>query len=258
MGGGRLGTLGRAHERAWWRTALACVFGGLFVGGFLPLLGPGAAAASGADLYAAATGGTGTACTMAVSCTLATALSVAGAGDDILLTTQGSTAHYVGNWTVSTPGTTPATPLTIEPEPGVANPILDGNKGSSTRCTTNSCNGSILALSAGVSLSVENLTIEDADATARVGDDGGGGIDTGDSFVGGTVVVTGVTFSSNTAANGGAIDNGDKVGGRGTVSVSNSTFSSNNALYDGGAIDNGDVGGGTLMVSNSTFSSNSA
>ena len=42
---------------------------------------------------------------------------------------------------------------------------------------------------------------------------------------------------------------------RGTLTVSNSTFSGNSAAYGGGGIDND---GGTLTVSNSTFSGNSA
>ncbi|MGH9122721.1 MAG: choice-of-anchor Q domain-containing protein, partial [Acidimicrobiales bacterium] len=193
---------------------------------------------------------------MAVPCTLASALGLVGASDNILLTTPGATAHYVGNWTVSTPATTPATPLTIEPEPGVTNPILDGNKGSSTGCTTTVCNGSILKLSAGVSLSVENLTIENADNTTT---GHGGGIDSGDGVTGGTLVVSGVTFSSNTASNdGGAIDNGDN--GESAVTVSASTFSANSA-FDGGAVDTGDSGDNgesAVTVSASTFSANSA
>ena len=46
-------------------------------------------------------------------------------------------ADYVGNWTVSTSGTSASAPLTIEPASGVANPTLDGNGGSSSSpCST--------------------------------------------------------------------------------------------------------------------------
>jgi uncharacterized membrane protein YphA (DoxX/SURF4 family) len=69
------------------------------------------------------------------------------------------------------------------------------------------------------------------------------------------------TFSNNdstgaaqTAGNGGAVNNADHAG-RGTVSVSGSTFLGNTANGGGGAVDSADNGGkGTLSVSASTFS----
>jgi CSLREA domain-containing protein len=73
---------------------------------------------------------------------------------------------------------------------------------------------------------------------------------------GGTLIVDHTTFSNNHStggsAFGGAISNG---GGGATLIVTGSTFSGNSAGFFGGAIDNG---GGTVTVVNSTFSGNSA
>ena len=70
------------------------------------------------------------------------------------------------------------------------------------------------------------------------------------SIGGGTVTVTGSTFSGNSAgAYGGGISNF-----RGTVTVARSTFSGNSAGYGGGISSSY----GTLTVTNSTFSGNGA
>jgi len=64
----------------------------------------------------------------------------------------------------------------------------------------------------------------------------------------------GSTGAAQTAGNGGAVNNADYAG-RGTVSVSGSTFLGNTANGGGGAVDSADNGGkGTLSVSASTFS----
>ena len=92
------------------------------------------ASASGMVLYAYAKGGASspTSCPQTAStsqqCTLAEALSLAKAGSTVVLATPGGMGHYVGNWTVATQGTS-ASPLTIEPAPGVSGPVLDGNRG---------------------------------------------------------------------------------------------------------------------------------
>jgi hypothetical protein len=77
------------------------------------------------------------------------------------------------------------------------------------------------------------------------GADGGGIYNAG----GGTVTVTNSTFSSNPATFGGGIYNA------GTVTVTNSTFSGNSTNFDGGGIYN--TPSGAVTVTNSTFSSNS-
>jgi len=92
----------------------------------------------------------------------------------------------------------------------------------------------------GVTLDLVGLTISDGIAGA-----GGGAI-----VNGGTLTVTGSTFSGNSATSGGAIAN------NGTLTVTDSTFSSNSSTGDGGAIVNDE--NGTLTVTNSTFSGNSS
>ncbi|MGH9122774.1 MAG: choice-of-anchor Q domain-containing protein [Acidimicrobiales bacterium] len=225
--------------------------------GSVSLLFPAPAFAAGASVYAAATGGVGTTCSLSAPCTFAQALLGAHAGNTIFLTTPGATGHYVGNWTVSTPATTASLPLTIEPAPGVTNPILDGNLGSPVGCTTTACNGSILDISPGVSLTVENITIQNGKKT--VGDGTGGGIDVADGGVGETLTVSGVTFTGNNAGVGGALNSAGGFGGVGNVIVTNSTFFSNSAQTAGGAIATGALfGTDTMSVSGSTFVANSA
>ncbi len=123
----------------------------------------------------------------------------------------------------------------------------------------------------GVSLTVQNLTIADAQSSSA---GSGAGIFNGSGMLtvtnstfsgnsagvygggiysnGGTVTVTNSTFSSNRAGYGG----GGIYSDTGTVTVTNSTFSSNRARYgSGGGIDSN---GGTVTVTNSAFSGNSA
>src|SRR5689334_10912208 len=91
---------------------------GMVVAGAVPV------AAAAAVLYAYA-GGTGspagcpqdTTSTPSNECSLGQALSVASPGDTIDLATPGGTAHYVGNWSVGTSGTSAAAPVTIEAAP---------------------------------------------------------------------------------------------------------------------------------------------
>ena len=91
-----------------------------------------------------------------------------------------------------------------------------------------------------------------------------GAIDSGYDHGGGSVTVSGSTFSGNTASrNGGAIDSADSAAhtpaGGGSVTVSDSTFSGNTAGQLGGAIANDATGGsGPVTVSASTFSGNAA
>jgi hypothetical protein len=159
----------------------------------------------------------------------------------------------VGNWEVDPSGTSASSPLTIEPEAGVSDPILSGNGGSATNCPTTTCNGAVLFIG-GVHVNLSGVTIENADSTAS-GKNNGGAIS---NINGGTVTISDSTFSTDAAGDdGGAIDNGDD--GSGTLVISDSTFSGDTAGSDGGAIDNGDdAGTGSVTVTTSTFSSNSA
>ncbi len=229
-----------------------------------PVAAPPASAA-GTAWYAYAAGdatGTPSACpqttTALQQCTLAEALAGAAAGDTIYLATPGGSgtgeADYVGNWSVSTSGTSASAPLTIEPANGVANPTLDGNGGSSSSpCSTLACNGPVLTISSSAFVDIDGLTFQNADNTSAA--PYGGAIQ---DDAGGTLTVTGSTFTGNTAADGGAIADG--YSGTATLSVTGSTFSANTATADGGAISSGEQPGSTatLAVTGSTFSDNKA
>jgi len=225
------------------------------------------AAAQGSDLYAYAQGGgKPSGCPAeskpATGCSLGEALNQAGAGDSILLATPGISGTYVGNWNVPTSGTSASEPLTIAPASGITNPTLSGNDGNNnSSCKTNSCEGSVLYLGTGVSLTIEGITIEDANtggSTSPCCLYGGGAIDIGGGVADGTVTISDTTFSNNLASaatphynvNGGAIDIES-----GTLSVSDSTFTGDAASGSGGAIYSNS---GTVFVSGSTFSGDSA
>ncbi len=222
----------------------------------------GVANAQAATLYAYANGtgtpaGCGTESMSSSGCSLATALSDAAAGDTVMLATPGASAggsNYVGNWSIGTTGTSSGAPVTIDGS-GVSDATLDGNLGSATGCTTTACNGPVLTVTNSMFLVIKDLTIQNGDNISISVGVGGGGIQNDN---GGTVTITGSTFSGNTAANGGAVDSGDD-GGLGTVKITGSTFTGNTAGSDGGAVDNGDDGGsGTATITGSTFTGNTA
>ena len=218
-------------------------------------------------------------------CTLGEALSMSVAGSTLELATPSRAGDYVGNWVVSTPGTTSSAPLTIKAAAGTTGPTLDGNHGDSTHCSTQTCDGPVLTIGRSVHLDLDAVTVQNADNTTiglggaienihggvvrvshakflrNYANADGGAIDNADNSGTGTLTVLASTFSENYAVNGdgGAIANAD-VSGKGTVVVSGSTFSTNSAINgNGGAIDNGDTRGkGSLMVSGSTFSGNVA
>ena len=96
----------------------------------------------------------------------------------------------------------------------------------------------IFSVNAGATLSLQNLTIANANATSIVG----GGVTNL-----GTLTVNNCTLSGNSAVIGGGILN------QGTMTVTNSTFADNIAT-NGGAIDNNNTGVATII--NSTFSGN--
>ena len=221
------------------------------------------AAAAPAVLYAAATAaGTGDCSTTANACTLTTGLADVGPGGTIELCTPGSTAHYLGNWTVGTTGTSAAAPVTIQTAPGLASqPMLDGNRGNSGGCTTASCAGPVLAVGQNEYVALSGITIANGyNHTVPINQDGNGG----GLYNSGTVTITGSTFSGNTALFGGAISNGlgtpDGGTGTGSVMATDTTFTGNTGIDGGGAIDSGagalGTTGGTVTVTASTFSGN--
>ncbi len=102
----------------------------------------------------------------------------------------------------------------------------------------------VFYVGSGASLTLQNLTVANGAAT---GDYGGGVYNAG-----GTVVITGTTFSGNSASGaGGGLYNTVSTG---TVTITNSTFS-NNSAGDGGGVSNSV---GTVTITNSTFSGNGA
>lgn len=98
----------------------------------------------------------------------------------------------------------------------------------------------VLKVDTGVTLNLENLTIQNGKSVQ------GGGI-----YNNGTLNVLGVTFKGNTAINGGAIYEVTSS----VTDISNSAFSGNSATSAGGGIESA---GGVLKIINSTFSGNSA
>ena len=172
-------------------------------------------------------------------CSLSSALSVAAPGNIIELI-SGSSSPYTGSYTLDTPGTSQADPLTIEPGQGVSDPTFSNNFSGSAFTASNGGFYVITGVSSDKNLS--GITIGNCSSG------NGGGINAGNS----NLTVSDVTFSGNRATYGGAID----VNG-GSLQVSNSTFSDNTASY-GGAIDNYDNTNnsglvGSINISNSTF-----
>jgi hypothetical protein len=204
-------------------------------------------------------------------CTLSEALGLATAGGVVALATPGRARHYVGNWHVATPGTAISGPLVVQPAPGVAAPVLDGDSGKKAGCQTAQCNGAVLTLGTGLNVdiagavfasaagsAIENgdhatLEVSACTFTGNLAPDMGAAIQNDNS---GTVYVSGSRFVRNSAPRSGAIDNGAVA----TVIVAGSTFLRNTATDEGqtspggGAIANA----GTLAVRGSTFTDNSA
>lgn len=235
-----------AFSRGRTTRARACLaLGVLTASAGLVAAGAGPAAAAPAVLYAAsAAAGTGDCSTAANACTLATALGDVAPDGAIELVTPGADApasHYVGNWTISTAGTSASATVTIEAAPGLASPpILDGNE-----------TAGVLTVPAGEYVALSGLTI----TGGKAGVLNGGGLNNS-----GTATVTDCTFTGDSAALGGAIDNGDGLfGGTGSLTVTDSTFTDNHGYFDGAAISGGNNGGGgTITVTGSTFTDNTA
>ncbi len=258
------------------RSLMALAAAGLVLCGLAATAGPAMAAttASVGKLFAAASGrGTATCRSAADACTLARALGEATAGDTVELVTAGqvgtASSYYapgMAGFSVATSGTSAASPVTIEPAPGVKSPILNGG---GTRPILKVGDGMHLVINdltlrdgfSGVTTSaggISNnsravLTINDSTFTDNTGPQDGGAIENGP---GGTLTVAHSTFSTNSACLGGAIANG--YDGSGTATVKGSTFLDNSAICQGGAIANANHGSGRLSVTGSTFSGNRA
>jgi hypothetical protein len=208
-------------------------------------------------------------------CTLGQALALVQAGGSVLLATPATTAPYVGDHVVTTPGTDPAHPVTLAPAPGVTGVTLDGDLNAGLPCPTPSCQGAILSLGGGEDVTLDALTFTDANNTTPRGQ--GGGVDVA---AGAHLIVSDSTFDHVGAPLGGGIDvhgpgssavvsdsaftsDGANAGGAiavrfGSVAVSGSTFSGDTA-GDGGAIAVGPGGSnGSLSVTGSTFSGGGA
>jgi hypothetical protein len=124
--------------------------------------------------------------------------------------------------------------------------------------------GGIISGAIDNTMSVTNCVISGNSATG-VGTFGGGGI----SHAGGSLTITGTTFSNNsTSGSGGGLGYtaGDpliRTPSIGTLSVSGSTFSgntANSAAAGGGGVDlfNFNLGSGTYNINSTSFSNNSA
>ena len=228
--------------------AAAIIVGGFLVAG-VNLLGAAPATAASTTWYAYALGeaSSPTSCpettTTSDECTLTQALGLAIAGDTVALATSGAEStpatYYVGNFTVAT-GTS-GSPLTVEPASGVTDPILDGNSGSSSGCPTTVCDGPVLTIFSGRYVTIENITIQDADNTAT---SSGGGI-----FSNGTATLTNDTFSEDSVD-----DYGAGFYNNGTATLTGDTFSGDSAGYYGGGVFNT----GTVTLTGDTLSDDSA
>ncbi|HEY1915254.1 MAG TPA: hypothetical protein VGH27_06705 [Streptosporangiaceae bacterium] len=213
------------------------------------LAGAGSATASGVLYAAVRARGTGDCWGWADACTLSVALAEVAAGGVVELVTPSGTAHYKGNWSIATTGTSARRPVTIQAWPGLSSaPVLDGNGGEPAGCATASCAGPVLTVPARTYVRVTAITVTGADDAFGEG----GGL-----LVSGSVIVTDCTFTGDQAGEGGAIDSGDGRHHFGSVTVTDSVFIGNGA-GSGAAIDSGGDGGtGSLTVADSTFTGNS-
>ena len=272
------------------RRVLAAAVAGAVVAGAAGVLAPEVASAAPRSLYASV-GGTGTGCTAVSPCTFTTAVGQAVGGDTILLATPGADHPYYGNWTISAVGTSASNPLTIEPAPGIERPILSANwaaaaEDGNPECTEQNCEGSILTVASGVSVTLRNFEITD-------GENEGPGVVGGVNVTGqgGTVVVSGMLFDYNSSLLGAGWRHHQRlqrrwlgadsrhqgqqvrlqhlvqrrrhqqrgqVGGNGVVTVNNSLFLNNSATYGGAIANSPEIGTGTATIVNSSFTSNLA
>ncbi len=154
--------------------------------------------------------------------------------------------HEPGGTTIDFASTV-TSPITLTNGPLKITKGLDIQGPAAGSLTINGNNAStVFSVAAGVTATISGLTI--AHGSASIFESGyleGGGI-----YNDGTLAVTGVTISSNSAGDGGY---GGGIFNDGTLTVTDSTLSSNNAMAGGGI-----ANGGTLTVTDSTLSNNSA
>ncbi len=249
------GRIGRA-VRGWRRTVAAFAATLIAVAGIAQLAAVVPAAAASSLVYASATGGatSGTCSTTATVCTLPYALTQVASAGTVDLTTSGvegaPSTYYSGGFSVGNP-------VTIQPAPGVVNPILDGGGTQPVLAATglgtlaigavtiqhgNSSTGSAIQLGTGVSLTLIGTTVAD--------NTGGPAITGGETVTPLTTIdISSATFTGNTSGIGAAAMNVD-----GPVTISDSTFDDNSAPGPGAIY----LYAGSLTVTGSTFSANKA
>jgi hypothetical protein len=231
----------RASKRCLRSAAGALVLSGVVAGG-LGIFGVHPVGATDVSWFAYA-GGTSistTSCpwtsTVASQCSLTQALSDARAGDNVLLATPGSSAHYDGNFTIGTS-------MNVRPAAGVVNPVLDGDGGT----------GPVVTVDVGQTATINAVTITGGTDTTS----SGGGIDNAGTLTISDSTVSGNSVNTTFESRGGGIYNS------GAISINSSTVSDNVAeettagvVASGGGIANEPTG--TAIIDNSTISRNSA
>lgn len=191
---------------------------------FCLLVGFAAPARAATDQLYASPSGSGS-CTSSSPCSIATAVTNANAepaGDAVRIELAGGT-YAIG----STLAVTFAGGVTFEPSGG-STPTLDG--GGAVQ---------VMSVAAGSTVSLRGLVIQNGSSAGL-----GGGI-----VNNGSLIVETSTFSENSAANGGGIDNAAGA----TLSVTKSTFSANTTTSVGGGAF---INFGTAVVERSAFLTN--
>jgi hypothetical protein len=132
------------------------------------IAGPKIAGATPATLYAYSAGGTTSpsSCSLttmvASQCTFAESLTLAAAGDTVAL----MSSQYLGNFVLSTTGTSSGSQVTIAPGFGVSEPVLNG-----------SGSGSDLRIGAGVFATISGIAFTGGSASVGGGINAGSGAD---------------------------------------------------------------------------------
>jgi Right handed beta helix region len=135
--------------------------------------------------------------------------------------------------------------VTLRGDGTSGNGITSGGELDLTNSTVTGFGGTGIVVS-------ESLTMSDS----TVSDNGAGGIV--DQFGGGTITITGSTFSGNhSGTSGGAIELGN-LGDPAEVTITGSTFTGNSAAVNGGAIDMEIAEDPVMTIANCTMTRNTA